>query len=742
MKRIISGVVVLLLFVASLVWAVDYSSYKQEAGDRRWHTKLNAFIDAVSGDMTGIYNMVATPAVGPDALILVTDTPTYSNGTTFTLLGDYSGQFTPSKVVMLDLGTDGLKTNTVASSSFGGGVTTVVLNTSNLTVNLTRLWATASGGGTTDVDPKWYGAMGDGVTDDSAAINLATTAVHNNGGGRVLFSPGTYVVDANRIQIYSNTTVDGGDPNLVTIRMTSTSATSSRGWFENADRAGGNTNIIIKNLSFYRVTQAIVAHDEHIFLSKVTFANVDNCRFENSILDKFWSSKQVDFDGCSYSVVQNCQFKYALDCALSLNNLDNSSQYILVYNCEIIGEVGGQNGGFLTAQNNVDCIGLRMYDSGCELTDDYWSGSPGGWGLKLIDCDFVNSTVSLRGMSDVLVSGCRFTNSSLNMSLSYDTSKDSGRGMVVVGNTWKDNWRFAVGGVNDNGTPMSGIVFSGNFCYGTGTDQGANTQCLYIISSKDVMVQSNFIGNAYDCAVDVENCWNVVFDGNTLENPQQKVGGNGYGLIFFACRSLVVTNNIITDKNMTTQMSPVFRLYRNAGVVFKNNSAVVYKPGVVFLEDWMSNAGSWVEKSGNSMNFVPQEVISRSASGSPGSGTWHLGTLIWNTAPASGQPMGWTCSVSGTKDTVTDSTGTTDGSTNVVTFSAPTNGDAFHVGQYVTVSNGFSTTGPFMILERTSVVDGGWQTKTLTLNAVSDSAETGLTVENYIPTFIPMPNYP
>lgn len=58
------------------------------------------------------------------------------------------------------------------------------------------------------VDVRAYGAVGDGATDDSTAINLAGTAISNASGGTMFFPDGTYIID-DFIVIYDNMRVTG-----------------------------------------------------------------------------------------------------------------------------------------------------------------------------------------------------------------------------------------------------------------------------------------------------------------------------------------------------------------------------------------------------------------------------------------------------------------------------------------------------------------------------------------------------
>lgn len=64
---------------------------------------------------------------------------------------------------------------------------------------------------------KSYGATGDGVTDDTAAINLAITAITSAGGGTLYFPAGTYVTTGIVITSLTNFTIRGDRGAILTI---------------------------------------------------------------------------------------------------------------------------------------------------------------------------------------------------------------------------------------------------------------------------------------------------------------------------------------------------------------------------------------------------------------------------------------------------------------------------------------------------------------------------------------------
>lgn len=115
----------------------------------------------------------------------------------------------------------------------------------------------------------------------------------------------------------------------------------------------------------------------------------------------------------------------------------------------------------------------------------------------------------------------------------------------------------------------------------------------------------------------------------------------------------------------------------------------------------------------------------------PRAGTWVRGQIIWNASPSSGATPGWVCTQSGSFISWGTYTGNTDGSTGVIT-NVSTPFDADLLGGYISVSAGFLTRGPFKVLDYTS--------NTITVDANSNAAQTGVNLANMEPVFKAMAN--
>ena len=204
------------LFFAALIGGMvtlglggQYDPYLQNFGDRHWEQKYNNLVDKLGEDyaanqvrftnltaaVSNLGALVTGWAQTDYYLVYISATPTYVDGDTFTLPGDYTEQFGTGKVVLTDLVADGVKFNTVASSSFGGGVTTVNLNSANLTANLARVFVVALRDGLWPFGPGWITARDYGVPGQAAfqaALDAIATAERT-----LVLPPGTWTFSSN-----------------------------------------------------------------------------------------------------------------------------------------------------------------------------------------------------------------------------------------------------------------------------------------------------------------------------------------------------------------------------------------------------------------------------------------------------------------------------------------------------------------------------------------------------------------
>lgn len=136
--------------------------------------------------------------------------------------------------------------------------------------------------------PEQYGAVGDGVTDDTQALkNMLAT-----GNKQIKFSSGKTYLISDVLEIKENTTIDLNGASIIT---------TYRHLFYNFNEDdvftgySGNGNIVIKNGTLYHGCTSFI-HAKNILLS--------NIKFKNSITNHF-----LEICACNNYIIENCVFE-------------------------------------------------------------------------------------------------------------------------------------------------------------------------------------------------------------------------------------------------------------------------------------------------------------------------------------------------------------------------------------------------------------------------------------------------
>jgi hypothetical protein len=159
-----------------------------------------------------------------------------------------------------------------------------------------------------------FGAVGDGVTNDTAAIQSAFDAAAANGGGVVSFPPGTYIV-VESVLIGSNTTVIGaGRSSLIKASQTGwigTNANKNCFLFRNENYSAStltDENIVIDNMAFDYGAVVVSGGGAHMIAMRyVDNVTVTNCYGENG-------ENVTALLACKDTFTQNCEGYNVLNC--------------------------------------------------------------------------------------------------------------------------------------------------------------------------------------------------------------------------------------------------------------------------------------------------------------------------------------------------------------------------------------------------------------------------------------------
>ena len=148
------------------------------------------------------------------------------------------------------------------------------------------------------INIKEFGAKGDGVSDDTKAIQDALKVALIKGSVNIHFPKGTYMVDG-ELSIYHNTYLKLDD-NAIIRRI------KSRGFLINGDWQGDTQygNICIDG----GIWDADNNHTAYDGCAHFTFGNADNFIIKNAKFLNNHGNHVLDIAGCHNVIVDNCQF--------------------------------------------------------------------------------------------------------------------------------------------------------------------------------------------------------------------------------------------------------------------------------------------------------------------------------------------------------------------------------------------------------------------------------------------------
>ena len=182
-------------------------------------------------------------------------------------------------------------------------------------------------------DVKTYGAVGDGVTDDSAAIQAAIDAAA--GGGAVFFPTGVYQIGTATLTLPSDVTLMGTGWGSV-IQATGAGRTDpfAHDILRNADQVDGNANITIRDLAIHGDR----AHSSNQINGLDLEGGTANVRVINVLFEDhgvaIWIARSADtlIDGCCF--LEKVANKSGIVVGAEGGNL---SERVRIVNCAFLG---------------------------------------------------------------------------------------------------------------------------------------------------------------------------------------------------------------------------------------------------------------------------------------------------------------------------------------------------------------------------------------------------------------------
>jgi hypothetical protein len=315
------------------------------------------------------------------------------------------------------------------------------------------------------INVKWLGAVGDGVTDDTSAIQTAL-----NAGGAVFIPSGTYIVSDLSISVDGTTLMGVGydsvlkrDPNAV-----------------------GSIRVIRVNKGGAKYLSDITIKDIRVDGSKATAGEYT---LEN---------EGIDADNTERLTIQNC---WIHDCGQDAIDVDGGNIGLIIQNNRIYDNAG--NGIHTYGVKNGDISNNWIYNGG-----DGWDFATHNGVIAeprainfIVDPD-TGLTSDERRPERNTVSGNKIDNYSIGIGIDSDTAID-----CVVSNNVISNIYGTTGvGINIQGERTKVVA---NQIY-TCTEQGIK------ISGAEHLITGNHVEACLEKHIDVFNADDVVVVGNTV----------------------------------------------------------------------------------------------------------------------------------------------------------------------------------------------------------------------------------
>ncbi len=366
---------------------------------------------------------------------------------------------------------------------------------------------------------KDYGAIGDGVTDDSVAITALCNSVNASGGGVVYFPNGTYKLNV-YLPVYPNMTFRGDGPGSI---LTCPTYIVLRG-------AGASTwsNIVIQKMTIICTSTANVTDGVIDFNGQ----SVSDILMEDLVIKS--ASGQIDaihFNGAVGNKVNNlrinrCSIPVCTRIAIEINGFDKvGSTNITVSSCTIL---------------NPTSMGIS-FNGGCNgviCKENYITGNnTSGNGIEM----------SGSNLSDITIEGNRFSGSFSAMISMIGTPPVASNNVLITSNRSIGTvtggirlYNFLGGHFSNNVFNMTDkvdITTSGaNNCRVFGNRiVTSNSLVVYVKTATGVIIADNYLDNSLNAAplrvIMPESCFirvyrNQMWRGGAGNYVQSTTGGS------------------------------------------------------------------------------------------------------------------------------------------------------------------------------------------------------------------------
>lgn len=378
-----------------------------------------------------------------------------------------------------------------------------------------------------------FGAVGDGITDDTADIQTAL----NSGAKAILFPQGTYNITA-QLKVKSNTTLFGYGATLFRAaaidNLVINDSNGTTGLY------GASSNISVYGLAFNGNSATFATNSTLLVFGHAANIYVKDCEFYN--IPGTWHG--LELNAVENSIVDGCVFH---DGAASLEML----QLDLAANVGVFPWFGPYD---LTPCKFNLVTNCLFYNGG------------GGVGSHTSNAAVVHDNITwtnntFRNLSGIAIRPLYYK----NVVISGNTVDGALTG--VYGNNIVspliENWK-----VTDN--QINNLTGAGAFGRG-----------IYVQSIKNLVITGNNIGVTQEDGILISSCSNFVISGNTLENVSTSATTDFAGIGATSSNTGVISNNIALKNpaGLVTGTNTIRITTGGANVTVENNT--VTTPGAI-----------------------------------------------------------------------------------------------------------------------------------------------------------------
>ena len=396
---------------------------------------------------------------------------------------------------------------TLKSAVTGDVAATVAQHTSDiqaLTNNITKL------NNLNIVNVKDYGAVGDGVTDDTVAINQAAVAAEGN----ILYFPvGTYIV-SNTIHIKNRTKVIGAncDSSIIKRATGMTGNTFECGYLDSSDGLGAGA-VIISNMRFIRdlglnyaeVPDTIVLPDtvdenaSHIAIYYGQNFIVDNCLIEGMPIG-------IDVTLSSVGRITNCN----IGAGISTRNISSMTTIYQGLACIRLGhKMSGETSGYtqLISIHDNRFFGATSANTSAKTvgggSETVYRSCGANYGLLIESCEGLDFYANYSGANNF--SNIKISATEIVMN-------------IKIHDNFFDPSEYYCISLNDNSEIASEIEIVDNIFNGQLIGLMAISGDVATLKNYNVNIANNIFDNFLGCMMYLNSVKGVTISGNRIAN--------------------------------------------------------------------------------------------------------------------------------------------------------------------------------------------------------------------------------